>query len=77
MNTFMWHQRITGQHLQTLRGRGVLVVPPVSKRLACGDTGVGAMAAVEDVVQAAVEQLEKFKEAARAAEEEGRPPFVP
>jgi phosphopantothenoylcysteine decarboxylase len=29
------------------------IVPPVTKTLACGDTGVGAMAAVEDIVQAA------------------------
>jgi phosphopantothenoylcysteine decarboxylase len=30
----------------------LLIVPPVSKRLACGDVGVGAMAAVPDIVKA-------------------------
>lgn len=29
------------------------IVPPTTKTLACGDTGVGAMAAVEDIVRAA------------------------
>jgi phosphopantothenoylcysteine decarboxylase len=28
------------------------IVPPVSKRLACGDVGIGAMAEVADIVQA-------------------------
>lgn len=28
------------------------IVPPISKRLACGDVGVGAMAAVDDIVAA-------------------------
>jgi phosphopantothenoylcysteine decarboxylase len=28
------------------------IVPPISKRLACGDVGVGAMAAVEEIVAA-------------------------
>jgi phosphopantothenoylcysteine decarboxylase len=32
------------------RCKGLRVVPPVSKLLACGDVGVGAMAAVEEIV---------------------------
>lgn len=36
------------------RCKGLRVVPPVSKQLACGDVGVGAMAAVPDVVAAVV-----------------------
>ena len=77
MNTFMWHQRVTAQHLQTLRDRGVRVVPPVSKLLACGDTGVGAMASVADIVQAAADRLDEYRRAARAAAAEGKPQFVP
>ena len=49
MNTYMWHQRITQQHLETLRQRGVAVVEPICKTLACGDTGIGAMAEVETI----------------------------
>ena len=35
------------------RAKGFRIVPPVVKELACGDTGVGAMAEVPDVVAAA------------------------
>jgi phosphopantothenoylcysteine decarboxylase len=34
------------------RAKGLRVVPPVSKVLACGDLGVGAMASVPDIVEA-------------------------
>ena len=44
MNTLMWRSRFTALHLKTLRKMSVSVVPPVSKRLACGDVGRGAMA---------------------------------
>ncbi|KAJ1622808.1 flavoprotein, partial [Pavlovales sp. CCMP2436] len=44
MNSVMWLQNITHQHLKTLETRGVQVIPPVSKLLACGDLGMGAMA---------------------------------
>ncbi|KOO52742.1 phosphopantothenoylcysteine decarboxylase [Chrysochromulina tobinii] len=67
MNTFMWHQRVTGSHLAVLEARGVRVVPPVAKKLACGDTGVGAMAEVPQVVQAAVEALRKHTQAQEQA----------
>ena len=39
-------------HPALTRRDAVTVVPPVSKRLACGDVGIGAMASVEDVVAA-------------------------
>jgi phosphopantothenoylcysteine synthetase/decarboxylase len=44
------------------------VVPPISKLLACGDHGFGAMAEVDDVVEAAVTLLEQQ----RAATQERR-----
>ncbi|GIM14859.1 hypothetical protein Vretimale_17744, partial [Volvox reticuliferus] len=49
MNTAMWASPFTSRHLDTLTqlGVNVVVVPPVSKRLACGDEGTGAMAAPE------------------------------
>jgi phosphopantothenoylcysteine synthetase/decarboxylase len=53
MNTAMWEHPVTAQHLRTLEGWGFTIVPPVEKRLACGDVGVGAMAAVELVAAAA------------------------
>ena len=44
MNTFMWKSPFTGQHLDVLRQLGAAVVDPVAKTLACGDSGMGAMA---------------------------------
>ena len=44
MNTLMWTSPFTHKHIGALCDLGVTVVPPVSKRLACGDTGIGGMA---------------------------------
>ena len=44
MNTAMWSSPFTRQHLRVLEGLGVSVIQPVSKQLACGDVGVGALA---------------------------------
>jgi phosphopantothenoylcysteine decarboxylase len=49
MNTFMWDSPFTSEHLFKLRKIGVKVVPPVSKALACGDIGTGAMASPVDI----------------------------
>lgn len=52
MNTCMWEHPVTAQHLGTLQGWGVQVIPPIEKVLACGDKGVGAMAEVDAIVAA-------------------------
>ncbi|PFH36450.1 flavoprotein [Besnoitia besnoiti] len=52
MNTLMWEHPLTTQQLDTLRGFGVKVVDPVSKTLACGDTGTGALPPPKEVAQA-------------------------
>jgi phosphopantothenoylcysteine decarboxylase len=51
MNTRMWNNVLTERHLAALRDwpRKLTVVPPVSKRLACGATGRGAMADIGDI----------------------------
>ena len=77
MNTFMWHQRITRTHLDTLEARGVHIVPPIAKKLACGDTGIGAMAEVAVVVEAALVVLRGHMAAEGEARRSGRPRFVP
>jgi len=43
------------------RCRALHVVPPVSKELACGDVGMGAMAGVENIAAAVDQMLEKLK----------------
>uniref|UniRef100_A0A0D9WMZ1 phosphopantothenoylcysteine decarboxylase n=1 Tax=Leersia perrieri TaxID=77586 RepID=A0A0D9WMZ1_9ORYZ len=44
MNTFMWNNPFTNRHLETINQLGISLVPPITKRLACGDYGNGAMA---------------------------------
>jgi phosphopantothenoylcysteine decarboxylase/phosphopantothenate--cysteine ligase len=49
MNTFMWNSPAVRENLETLRRRGVLVVPPGMGALACGDEGEGRMAEPAEV----------------------------
>lgn len=59
MNTVMWQQTSTTDHVKKLvHAMKARVVPPQKKRLACGDYGVGAMARVEDVVRETLSCLE-------------------
>ncbi|KAL3830268.1 hypothetical protein ACJIZ3_019070 [Penstemon smallii] len=44
MNTFMWNNPFTERHLMMIDDLGISLIPPVTKRLACGDYGNGAMA---------------------------------
>ena len=44
MNTLMWTNPFTERHLMALDELGITLIRPVSKRLACGDHGNGAMA---------------------------------
>uniref|UniRef100_A0ACD5WWC3 Uncharacterized protein n=3 Tax=Avena sativa TaxID=4498 RepID=A0ACD5WWC3_AVESA len=44
MNTFMLSNPCTGRHIDVINQLGILLVPPITKRLACGDYGNGAMA---------------------------------
>jgi phosphopantothenoylcysteine decarboxylase len=58
MNTFMWEHPATARHLQQIGddlGAALRVVPPVSKKLACEDIGVGAMARRDEIVAALVD----------------------
>lgn len=51
MNTYMWDNEPTQTQLQNLQKRGVIVIPPVEKKLACNDFGMGAMAPLEEIVR--------------------------
>jgi phosphopantothenoylcysteine synthetase/decarboxylase len=44
MNTFMWSNPFTGRHIEIINQLGISLVPPITKGLACGDYGNGAMA---------------------------------
>lgn len=49
MNTLMWNNPFTDRHLQTINQLGIILIPPVTKRLACGDYGNGAMAETSQI----------------------------
>jgi phosphopantothenoylcysteine decarboxylase len=86
MNTLMWENRLTAQHLLAIAanaGAGRMpsrsnelspeaaiqwvndptrqihlrIVPPISKKLACGDVGIGALAELDQIVNDVQQQL--------------------
>lgn len=61
MNTLMWQHPTNTQHLQILESWGYRIVPPMSKLLACGDFGRGALAPVGEVVEAVRSAVEGFE----------------
>lgn len=53
MNTKMWEHPVALEHLEKIKSWGnVTVVGPVSKKLACGDYGIGALAHIDDIARA-------------------------
>jgi len=55
MNTAMWEHPVVQRNLRWLDDLGrYRIVAPTSKRLACGDVGVGGLAEVADIVSAVV-----------------------
>lgn len=52
MNTYMWNHPATDEHLQKIkRWFNVIIIPPIEKKLACGDTGIGALADISDIIK--------------------------
>lgn len=49
MNTNMYKDQATQKSLKELKIKGVKIVKPVTKQLACKDTGKGALANIEDI----------------------------
>jgi len=50
MNTQMWENAPTHKQICDLSSRGIRLINPVKKELACGDTGIGAMAPIEEII---------------------------
>ena len=50
-NTLMYSHPITQEHLDKIKSWGIIVVPPVEKKLFCGDIGIGAMENVEEILK--------------------------
>ena len=61
MNTMMWLHPSTEASLTILRAWGCTIVEPVTKVLACGDQGPGALAAVDDIIHHIILALSKVR----------------
>lgn len=46
-NTFMWNNKTVQNNIKTLRRNYIRDISPIEKLLACGDTGIGAMAHID------------------------------
>ena len=57
MNVNMWEHAATQENVETLRARGVLIVPPEEGYLACGMTGAGRLASVDAIASAVLGRL--------------------
>jgi len=64
MNVNMWEHAATQANLETLKKRGVTIVPPGTGYLACGMTGAGRLAENEAIVAATLETLGASQELA-------------
>ncbi len=71
MHTEMWEHPAVQQNLDTLRGRGVIVVPPDEGRLAGGDSGTGRLADPSVIVETVLGALGALDEGAIEAGEAG------
>ncbi len=59
MNVWMWEHPATQANLAVLQARGVRVVAPEAGELACGEEGIGRMAAPETIVTTALAMAKK------------------
>lgn len=58
MNTMMWEHPATEEHTSKLVNFLTFkMIPPVVKKLACGDYGIGAMASPEEIVNEVIRSL--------------------
>lgn len=59
MNERMWRNPIVQRNVSTLKGLGYRLVEPASGALACGRSGAGRLASVEEICQAVWELLDR------------------
>jgi phosphopantothenoylcysteine decarboxylase len=57
MNTRMFLHPITSRQIEELKDFGYHQIDPISKTLMCGDTGIGAMAEVNEIANQIVSHL--------------------
>ncbi|EMR09153.1 hypothetical protein PNEG_02494 [Pneumocystis murina B123] len=59
MNTLMWQHPLTKRHIQFIHETlpYIKFIEPIEKTLACGDTGIGAMAEPTEIINRVVQHL--------------------
>jgi phosphopantothenoylcysteine decarboxylase/phosphopantothenate--cysteine ligase len=62
MNVNMWNHPATQANLSTLRQRGVEIIEPGSGYLACGMTGSGRLAEIDEIVHAVLALIQHIDE---------------
>jgi phosphopantothenoylcysteine decarboxylase/phosphopantothenate--cysteine ligase len=62
MNVNMWNHAATKTNLATLRQRGVEIIEPGSGYLACGMTGSGRLAEIDEIVHAVLARIQRVDE---------------
>jgi phosphopantothenoylcysteine decarboxylase/phosphopantothenate--cysteine ligase len=62
MNVNMWNHAATQENVRTLRARGVKIVEPDEGYLACGMTGPGRLAGLEDILGAVHEVAKALRD---------------
>jgi len=62
MNVNMWNHAATQTNLATLRQRGVEIIAPGSGYLACGMTGSGRLAEIDEIVRAVLARIQRVDE---------------
>jgi phosphopantothenoylcysteine decarboxylase/phosphopantothenate--cysteine ligase len=62
MNVNMWNHAATQANLATLRQRGVEIIAPGSGYLACGMTGSGRLAEIDEIVHAVLAHIQPLNE---------------
>ncbi|KAG0165193.1 hypothetical protein DFQ28_009109, partial [Apophysomyces sp. BC1034] len=71
MNTNMWTHPFTATHLGVLQDTLTFkIISPISKTLACGDTGIGAMAEPQTIVAQTMALLEEQEKPAHLLEKD-------
>jgi phosphopantothenoylcysteine decarboxylase/phosphopantothenate--cysteine ligase len=60
MNVNMWNHAATKANLATLRQHGVEIIAPGSGYLACGMTGSGRLAEIDEIVQAVLARIQRI-----------------
>lgn len=57
MNTLMWDNVVTTEHIGRMQDRGAIIIDPISKKLACEDIGMGAMCEIDSILEKINEHL--------------------